>query len=74
MSQPDKDGPADVISEYVDRWVNERLLRRLPEEVTPTHSSALGDPTIINGNVRALSSQDAPPRRAKEGEEKCSNK
>jgi thiol-disulfide isomerase/thioredoxin len=47
MSQLDKDGPADVISEYVDRWVNERLLRQLPEEVTPTHSSALGDPKLI---------------------------
>ncbi len=74
MLQPDKDGPADVISEYVDRWVNQRLLRRLPEEVTPTHSSALGGPKIINDNVRASSSQDAPARRAEEGEEKCSNK
>jgi hypothetical protein len=74
MSQLDKDGPADVISEYVDRWVNERLLRQLPEEVTPTHSSALGDPKIINGNVHTSSSQDASPRRAEEGKEKCSNK
>ena len=74
MSQLDKDGPADVISEYVDRWVNERLLRQLPEEVTPTHSSALGDPKIINDNVRASSSQDVPPTRAEEGEEKCSDK
>ncbi len=76
MSQSGKDGSADVISEYVDRWVNERLLRQLPEEpiTLPTYSPASDGFTLIDGNVHASSSQDAPPRRAEEGEEKCSDK
>lgn len=62
MSLPDKDGHADVISEYVDRWVNKRLLRQLPEEATTTHSSTLGESGLlchINGNVRPCSPHDA---------------